>query len=101
MEGKINRLRVVAILEGISYLVLLFIAMPIKYIGGEPIVVKYVGMAHGVLFILFMLALYDASRSTSWTYSFRTLAFISSLIPFGAFWLEVKLKKPSLIPARK
>jgi integral membrane protein len=101
MESKVSRLRVVAILEGISFLVLLFIAMPIKYIGGEPIVVKYVGMAHGVLFILFMIALYDASRSTSWTYAFRTLAFISSLIPFGAFWLEVKLKKPALIPVRK
>lgn len=100
MKSKIKRLRVIAFIEGISFLVLLFIAMPIKYIGGEPMAVKVVGMTHGILFILFIIALYDASRASGWFYRFRTLAFISSLIPFGTFWLDTKLKAPSSIPVR-
>lgn len=59
----------------------------------EPIVVKYVGMGHGVLFILFIVLLAVAALQYKWKFSFITFAFIASLIPFGTFYLDVKLKK--------
>ncbi|MGB3750181.1 MAG: DUF3817 domain-containing protein [Arcobacteraceae bacterium] len=92
-ETNLKRFRVIAFVEGISYLLLLFIAMPIKYVLGEPMVVKYVGMAHGVLFILFIILLAIAAKEYKWKFLFITFAFITSLIPFGTFYLETKLKK--------
>jgi len=82
----------IAFLEGISFLVLLFIAMPIKYILGEPLVVKFVGMAHGGLFLLFLYLLFVTAKEYKWNLSFISMAFIASLLPFGTFYLEKKLK---------
>ena len=93
LTTNLKRFRLIALLEGISYLLLLFIAMPIKYWLDEPIVVKYVGMGHGVLFILFIIILAVASIQYKWKLPFITFAFIASLIPFGTFYLDVKLKK--------
>jgi len=92
MKTNLKKFRLIAFIEGISFLVLLFIAMPIKYIIGEPIVVKYVGMAHGVLFLLFLFLLVVTARELKWNFGFITMAFIASLIPFGTFYLEKKLK---------
>jgi len=55
---NIKTLRLVGLLEGISFLLLLFIAMPVKYMMDNPILVKYVGMGHGVLFVLFLVVLF-------------------------------------------
>lgn len=79
-------------MEGISYLLLLFIAMPVKYILGEPILVKFVGMGHGILFILFIYFLFVTSIEHKWKIQFILMAFIASLLPFGTFYLEKKLK---------
>ena len=92
MDSKLTQLRIIGFIEGISFLVLLFIAMPIKYIGGDPMPVKYVGMTHGILFIGFVFMLYLAWEEYRWSMKFNLFAFISSLIPFGTFWLEKKLK---------
>ncbi|MEA3512476.1 MAG: DUF3817 domain-containing protein [Campylobacterota bacterium] len=92
LDTELKKFRLVAMIEGISFLVLLFIAMPIKYVLGEPIVVKFVGMAHGGLFLLFIYMLYTASKENSWKIKFILFAFISSLIPFATFYLEKKLK---------
>jgi len=92
MKTNLKKFRLIAFMEGISFLVLLFIAMPIKYIIGEPIVVKYVGMAHGVLSLLFLFLLVVTARELKWNFGFITMAFIASLIPFGTFYLEKKLK---------
>ena len=67
--------------------------MPIKYMLGEPIVVKYVGMGHGVLFILFIVLLAIAAIQYKWKLPFIIFSFIASLIPFGTFYLDTKLKK--------
>jgi integral membrane protein len=56
LNTPIRRLRFVGFVEGVSYLVLLFIAMPLKYWAGMPLAVRVVGMLHGVLFILFFAA---------------------------------------------
>ncbi|MGB5867590.1 MAG: DUF3817 domain-containing protein [Arcobacteraceae bacterium] len=92
IETNIKKFRLIALLEGISFIVLLFIAMPIKYMLGEPIVVKIVGMAHGGLFLLFLYLLFVTAREFKWNFSFISIAFIASLLPFGTFFLDKKLK---------
>lgn len=92
-NGTMGQFRLIAVLEGISYIVLLFIAMPLKYFADAPNAVKYVGWLHGVLFIGFGLFLLKVWKEYKWTFGKATLAFIASLIPFGTFMLDKKLKK--------
>jgi integral membrane protein len=89
----LKKFRIASFVEGLSYLTLLFIAMPIKYIGDNPIPVKIVGMTHGLLFFLFIYFLYMAASEYKWSKKFTIVAFISSLIPFGMLFLDKKLKK--------
>lgn len=91
-KTPISRLRTIAIAEAISYLVLLFIAMPLKYWAGMPDVVKYTGWAHGVLFIAFCGALALAILPARLPLVFSGLVFLSSLVPFGPFLLDRRLK---------
>ena len=92
LETNLKKFRLIAYIEGWSFLILLFIAMPIKYVLGEPLVVKFVGMAHGGLFLLFLYLLFVTAKEHKWTIPFASMAFIASLIPFGTFYLEKKLK---------
>lgn len=93
MTAKIGILRLVGNIEGWSYLILLFVAMPLKYLAGFPMAVKIVGMAHGLLFIGFVAALVAAAAAYRWSYSFSAAAFAASLVPFGTFFLNKKLSK--------
>lgn len=79
-------------LEGYSYLILLFIAMPLKYYYGFPLAVKIAGMTHGILFILFCVLLYEAWKQTNWSYRENLLFFIASLVPFGTFYTKNKIR---------
>ncbi len=88
MIGKIRRLRVIGILEGASYIVLLIIAMPLKYVYGIPEAVKFTGWAHGVLFILYIPAVFVARRSMNWNLLWLLVALAASLIPFATFILD-------------
>ncbi|MCF2502901.1 DUF3817 domain-containing protein [Dyadobacter sp. CY107] len=90
IKSALGRLRIVAFLEGISYLVLLGIAMPLKYIAGLPQAVRVVGMAHGVLFVLFVVLLIQVATERSWSFKKSLLSFISSLVPFGTFYADAK-----------
>jgi len=92
METKIKQFRVVSYLEGWSFLILLFVAMPMKYMLGILIATKVVGMLHGVLFIWFIIALFGASKEYNFGAKFTALAFLASVIPFGTFFLEKKLR---------
>jgi integral membrane protein len=85
--------RIVAILEGISFLVLLLIAMPLKYWAGEPLAVRVVGMAHGVLFIGYVLLLGLVARVERWRISRALLGLLASLVPFGPFLFEAHLRR--------
>lgn len=84
-------LRYTAMAEGVSYLLLLGMAMPLKYLADMPMAVKVVGWVHGLLFILLMLMLVVCfSRlKLKWT----AITFIASLLPFGPFVIDPKLKK--------
>lgn len=90
---NIQTLRVVGFLEGISFLLLLFVAMPMKYIFDNPILVKYVGIGHGVLFILFLIVLFVVCEKQKWSLKMFILGLIASILPFGPFVFDAKIKK--------
>jgi integral membrane protein len=92
-NSLLKKFRVVAVAEGISYLVLLLIAMPLKYWGNSPHAVQYVGWAHGLLFVSFMVLLLWVWIKYKWGFGKVILAFIASLLPFGTFVLDRKLKR--------
>ncbi|ODS82988.1 MAG: hypothetical protein ABS46_07505 [Cytophagaceae bacterium SCN 52-12] len=77
--------------EGVSYLVLLFIAMPLKYFFDSPAMVRYVGMAHGVLFITYVLLLVWNWSARKWDFGKAAVYFLASLLPFATFWVERKV----------
>jgi len=93
MKNPISRLRTVGTYEGLSYLILLGIGMPLKYMLDMPEVVKYVGWAHGVLFILYMIAVLQVTLVHRWSIGKVAAAVIASLLPFGPFILDKKLLK--------
>ena len=94
MDNKIKVLKtfkILAIAEGISFLILLLIAMPLKYTFQIPEPVKYVGWAHGVLFVLYCILLLQVFIVVKWSFFKILVAFIVSFIPFGTFWLDAKI----------
>ena len=93
--NSIYSLRLLGNVEGISYLLLLGIAMPMKYFFGFPMAVKIVGMAHGVLFIPYCLLLALKMRANKWNLLFGIYLFVATLIPFGTFVTDRKLAKIS------
>ncbi|MGB0887022.1 MAG: DUF3817 domain-containing protein [Vicingaceae bacterium] len=90
MKKSLSILRFVGLLEGVSYLVLLGIAMPLKYYFNKPEMVKTVGMAHGVLFVLYVVFLLLVHLQYKWSILKTLGAFIASLIPFGTFYADKK-----------
>jgi integral membrane protein len=93
----LGRLRLVALLEGLSFLVLLLIAMPLKYLAGQPLAVRQVGMAHGVLFVLYVLLLLQQGIARSWSFRQMALGLVASVVPLGTFWADKKLFKPETV----
>jgi len=91
-KNSVKKFGLINSIEGYSYLLLLFIAMPMKYAFGYPMAVKIAGMIHGVLFILFCLLLVKAWRESKWAFSENIIFFIASLIPFGTFFTKNKIK---------
>lgn len=91
--SSLNLFRKVALAEGISYIVLLFIAMPLKYWAGMPLAVKYVGWAHGLLFVLYIAFLVMAWQERKWSFGKVVILFVASLLPFVPFYVEKKLKE--------
>ncbi|MBL0049624.1 MAG: DUF3817 domain-containing protein [Bacteroidetes bacterium] len=94
---NLEKFRLIAFIEGISYLLLLGIAMPLKYLSGNLVVMKYMGWAHGILFILYCLLLLKVWTQYSWKFKKVVFAFVASLIPFGTFYLEAQIKKEAAI----
>jgi integral membrane protein len=81
-------LRTSALLEGISFLVLLLIAMPLKYYADSPMMVRVVGMAHGVLFIWYIIAVFLARDQYRFNVSQTLISLAASLFPFGTFYAD-------------
>jgi integral membrane protein len=85
--------KLIALLEGTSLLLLLGFAMPMKYFFQEPIFVKTIGMAHGILFIAYLILAIMQKIASNW--SLKTLAIVSiaSVLPFGTFYVDKKYLK--------
>ncbi len=92
LSTALGRFRLIAILEGISYVILVFISMPLKYFGDMPEAVKINGWIHGILFVPFCLALLHVWMVQKWSFIKAALAFIASLIPFGTFVFDRAIK---------
>lgn len=82
--------KIVSTLEAISFLVLLGIAMPLKYFWGMPFLVQYVGLAHGILFVLYIAMAIYISQILNWPIKTLIIVIICSVIPFGPFYAEKK-----------
>jgi integral membrane protein len=94
MEAKSSypNFRKIAKFEGISYIILLFLAMPLKYLFSFPIAVTIVGSIHGFLFILFMIWMYIVYDAYGHNIKWVTKAFLASIIPFGTFIMDKEWK---------
>ncbi|RBL90690.1 DUF3817 domain-containing protein [Chitinophaga flava] len=92
LKSKIGRLRIIGILEGISLLVLIFIAVPMKYLLGNPECSRIMGPVHGALFLLFVFNTLSVGVEYEW--KFRTTTWkvlLGCVIPFGTFYIDRKV----------
>ena len=89
---SIDRVRLASLLDGVSYVILLGIAMPLKYMADMPMAVRIVGSAHGFLWIALCLFLLLALLQRKLPFGWCTAVFVCALIPFAPFWLDHKLK---------
>ena len=96
LTTSIGRLRLIGMIEGASFLILMFIAMPLKYIWGDPSMVTLVGRIHGLLWVIFCFALVDAKSNKGWTIKQAMVPFIASMLPFGPFVVDRKLRDDTL-----
>lgn len=88
----IGRLRVIAFAEGISLLLLMFIAMPLKYVYGNPAMVKVAGQIHGMLFLLFVFNTLRIGVEMKWDFKTTTWkVLLACVIPFGTFYIDHKI----------
>ncbi|HAQ57990.1 MAG TPA: hypothetical protein DEA16_04330 [Opitutae bacterium] len=92
-DTTLSRLRSVGIFEAISFLLLLGIAMPLKYAFGQPEMVQIIGMAHGVLWILYVGLAVLGQLDYKWPLKTTVLLLIASMLPFGPIVADVKLLK--------
>lgn len=92
LKTPIGRLRLIGMIEAVSFILLLGVAMPLKYMAGKPEAVSVVGMAHGVLFVTFCGALLQAMNARDWPIKKAARAFVAALIPFGPFIIDRSLR---------
>jgi integral membrane protein len=89
----ILHLRSVALVEAVSFLVLLGVAMPLKYLAGLPLAVKIVGWAHGVLFVWLLIALVLVKLRARWSVRDAGVVLLAALLPFGPFVIDRRLRE--------
>lgn len=94
-----SNFRKVGMSEGISFLVLLFIAMPLKYFANFPIAVTIVGGLHGVLFIAFLVLAWETKKEYAKPFFWLAKALLASILPFGTFVMDREWKEEQLIDA--
>ncbi len=90
MSNYITIFRVIAFLEGLSFILLLFIAVPVKYFANNPDYVKLLGMPHGLLFMAYVLFAILIAGELKWNTKTLTAVLLASLIPFGTFYIDSK-----------
>lgn len=92
LGSSLTRLRLIGLLEGGSFVLLLGVAMPLKYFADLPVAVRVVGMAHGVLFIAYLLAIGLAVRAKAWPLKDAGTLVAASLLPLGPFFVDGRIR---------
>ncbi|MCK5895368.1 MAG: DUF3817 domain-containing protein [Cocleimonas sp.] len=93
MKPDFSIIRWAALFEGSSLLLLLFVAMPLKYYAGIPEAVKIIGPLHGILFLSFIVLLFSHAAKNELSVVKTLMGFVASFIPFGTFVFKVKVLK--------
>jgi len=93
MLSFFNIFRLVAFLEGLSYVLLLFIATPLKYLTDNPTYVKLLGMPHGLLFMLYIICVVMLKRDHDVIQANFKKILLASIIPFGTFYIDINYLK--------
>ena len=88
-----NTFRIISFLEGMSYILLLFIAVPLKYLGGDEQYVKLLGMPHGLLFVGYIILAFLMRKEERWNNTELFIVLICSVLPFGTFYIDKKYLK--------
>ncbi|GGX28073.1 DUF3817 domain-containing protein [Aquimarina muelleri] len=86
----ISSFRIISYLEGISYLLILFVTMPLKYMFDSPEPNKIIGMAHGFLFLIYIVFAILVKYEKQWSPKTLVIVLLCSIIPFGTFWMDKK-----------
>ena len=90
MNITLKTFRVISLLEALSFVILLLVAMPIKYILGNPELVRIVGMAHGILFVLYILGALLFKKKLNWSKQILVVVILCSIIPLGPLYVDRK-----------
>src|SRR5215207_6359465 len=98
LTTTVGRLRAAGMVEAVSFLVLLGVAMPLKYFAGMPLAVKIAGWVHGLLFMAFGVCLLVAHGERQWTVRWTATIFVAALLPFGPFIIDRRLKNEDCAP---
>ena len=89
----LKRFRLISVLEGLSFLILLFIAMPLKYMMDIPLAVTYLGWVHGLLFVVYIYVVFPTAHKLEWNFGKTFFALVVSILPFGPFIFDKNLTK--------
>ena len=84
---------IICFLEGLSYILLLFVGVPLKYLVGNDFLVKLLGMPHGILFIAYIVLAILVKPKTNWSTKDFSIIILASLVPFATFYVEKKYLK--------
>ena len=93
MSSPLGRLRLCGLAEGASFVVLLGVAMPLKYLAGIPLAVRIVGAVHGALFVLLVILIVRAVAEMDFPWSKAAKVFFAALVPFGPFLIDGWLRR--------
>ncbi len=93
LKTHLGRLRISALIEGITCIALYLVAMPLKYLAGIESAVRIPGMIHGIFFIAYLLALLPVYKEQKWSFGKLIICGIASVVPFMTFWADFKYFK--------
>ena len=88
-----NTFRIIAFLEGVSYILLMTVGLYFKYQLGDPTYVKLLGMPHGILFVSYILFAFLIKENENWRIKDLGIVLLASILPFGTFYIDKKKKK--------
>ena len=98
LRTPVGRLRALGMLEAVSFLILLGVAMPLKYLAGLPLAVKIAGLLHGLLFLAFCMVLLETQQAQKWPMRWTSVVLIAALLPFGPFVIDRRLRTEDKYP---